>query len=81
MTAELLGNGEPEPVRITVEQALAGQWVTPPVSCVDPTRRFCAFTGRPIARQYWQVMVEGKELAFGDRDLAVRHATYPRSDG
>jgi hypothetical protein len=66
---------------ITVEQAEAGEWVTPLVSYVDPERRFCAMTGRPIARRYWRVTVGGRELAFSDRQAAVRYATYPRSPG
>jgi hypothetical protein len=79
MSAESPELVETTPVRISVEQAEAGRWVTPPVSYVDPARRFCAMTGRPIARKYWQVIVDGKELAFCDREHAVRYATYPKS--
>jgi hypothetical protein len=64
---------------ITVEQAMAGEWIEPPVSYVDPARRFCAMTGRPIARRFWQVMVEGETLTFCNPEEAVRYATYPRS--
>ncbi len=64
---------------ITHDQAMGGTWVTPPVNYVDPDRRFCAMTGRPIARRYWRVMVGELELAFCDREQAARYATYPRS--
>ena len=72
------GNDRATP-RMTREQARAGEWVTPPVSYVDPVRRFCALTGRPIARRYWRVMVQGEELAFSGPAEAARYATYPRS--
>jgi hypothetical protein len=68
-----------KPLTITIEQAEAGEWVTPAVSYVDPERRFCAMTGRPIARRYWRVAVGGGELTFSDPREAVRYATYPRS--
>jgi hypothetical protein len=64
---------------LTVDQALAGEWVTPAVSYVDPVRRFCTMTGRPIARRYWRVVIDGEELAFSDPQEAVRYATYPKS--
>lgn len=66
-------------LEISVDDANAGKWVVPPVSYVDPVRRFCAMTGRPIARGYWQVMVGDWEVVFSDRDHALRYATYPMS--
>lgn len=79
MNAESMETNDELPARITIEQALAGQWITPPVSYVDPVRRFCTMTGRPIARRYWRVMVGDRELAFCDREHAARYATYPMS--
>ena len=64
-------------VKISVEDANAGRWIVPPVSYINPIRRFCALTGRPIARGYWLVMVGDKEVAFSDQAHAVRYATYP----
>ncbi len=64
-------------VGITAEQAQAGEWVTPPVSYVDPVRRFCAMTGRPIARRYWQVRIGEEDLVFAGPGEALRYATYP----
>ncbi len=82
MSAEPKGAGVASPV-ITEEAARGGKWITPPVGYVSPTRRFCALTGRPIARRYWQVMVETNELSFTDLATALRYATYldpPRKD-
>ena len=56
-----------------------GEWITPPVSYVDPRRRFCAFCGRPIARRFWQVSVGGAEGIFCDPAHARLDTTYPRS--
>jgi hypothetical protein len=66
-------------IHIAVEQAQAGEWVMPTVSYIDPVRRFCAMTGRPIARRYWQVMVGEVELVFAGPAEALRYATYPLS--
>lgn len=66
-------------VEISEDEAKNGRWVVPAVSYVDPVRRFCAMTGRPIARGYWQVVVAGREVAFSDREHAIRYATYPIS--
>jgi hypothetical protein len=52
-----------------------GEWITPPISYVDPRRRFCAFCGRPIARRFWQV---GAGI-FCDPAHAHEYTTYPRS--
>lgn len=65
--------------QISESDAKRGEWIVPPVSYVDPVRRFCALTGRPIARGYWRVTVEGEEVVFTDREHAVRYATYPLS--
>lgn len=66
-------------IEISLDDALKGQWVVPPVSYINPVRRFCAMTGRPIARGYWQVIVGEREWVFSDRDHAVRYTTYPNS--
>lgn len=68
-----------ERIEISLDKAWGGRWVVPPVSYINPVRRFCAMTGRPIARGYWQVIVGERELAFSDRDHAVRYTTYPLS--
>jgi hypothetical protein len=60
------------------EKFVAGEWVTPPLSYVDPARRFCALCGRPIARRYWRVGGDGNEMAFCDPGHAARYATYPK---
>jgi hypothetical protein len=57
----------------------AGGWVTPPVSYVDPTRRFCEFCGRPIARRFWQVEMEHGVAIFCDPAHAALYTTYPKS--
>ena len=56
-----------------------GDWVMPPVSYVDPTRRFCEFCGRPIARKFWQAKTERGAGIFCDPAHAALHATYPDS--
>jgi hypothetical protein len=56
-----------------------GEWITPPISYVDPRRRFCAFCGRPIARRFWRVSVGGAEAIFCDPAHAHLDATYPSS--
>jgi hypothetical protein len=66
-------------IHISVEEAQAGEWVLPPVSYIHPVRRFCAMTGRPIARRYWRVIVGDGELTFAGPAEALRYATYPRS--
>ncbi len=68
-----------ERFEISLDDALGGQWIVPPVSYIDPVRRFCTMTGRPIARGYWQVMIGGREVVFSDRAHAARYATYPIS--
>jgi len=50
----------------------------PVVSYINPERRFCAFTGRPIARRFWQVTVGERSLSFSDPAAALRYATYPK---
>jgi len=59
------------------DAASAGGWVTPPVSYVDPTRRFCQLCGRPIARRFWQVETERGAAIFCDPAHAALDATYP----
>jgi hypothetical protein len=56
-----------------------GEWVTPAVSYVDPVRRSCELCGRPIARRYWRVIREGRELVYCQPEHARLSATYPRS--
>jgi hypothetical protein len=57
----------------------AGEWITPAVSYVAPTRHFCKFCGRPIARRFWQVRTEEGQGIFCDPGHAALDATYPRS--
>jgi hypothetical protein len=57
----------------------AGEWITLEVSYVDPTRHFCEFCGRPIARRFWQVRTEGGAGIFCDPGHAALYATYPTS--
>ena len=57
----------------------AGGWVMPPVSYVDPARRFCEFCGRPIARRFWQVEMERGAAIFCDAAHAALFTTYPSS--
>jgi hypothetical protein len=56
-----------------------GDWVMPPVSYIDPTRRFCEFCGRPIARKFWRATIEQGVAIFCDPAHAALHATYPTS--
>jgi hypothetical protein len=56
-----------------------GEWIMPSVSYVDPTRRFCEFCGRPIARRFWQVATERGARVFCDPAHAGFDATYPKS--
>jgi hypothetical protein len=56
-----------------------GEWITPAVSYVDPTRRFCELCGRPIARRFWQVRTERGTGIFCDPGHAALYTTYPRS--
>jgi hypothetical protein len=55
-----------------------GEWITPPISYVDPRRRFCAFCGRPIARRFWRVSDDG-ESVYCDPAHAHLDTTYPKS--
>ena len=57
---------------------MAGEWIMPPVSYVDPRRRFCVLCGRPIARRYWQVAMEGTNRVFCDPAHADLYTTYPK---
>ncbi|HEU0114049.1 MAG TPA: hypothetical protein VFQ80_05210, partial [Thermomicrobiales bacterium] len=41
-----------------------GEWIVPDVSYVEPSRRFCAYCGRPIARRYWRERTPAGDLAF-----------------
>ena len=56
-----------------------GEWIVPPVSYVDPTRRFCEFCGRPIARRFWQAKKVHGVGIFCDPAHAALNATYPDS--
>ena len=51
-------------------------WVTPDVSYVEPLRNFCAFCGRPIARQYWKAAPAGESLSFCDPGHAELYTSY-----
>ena len=71
------GSGE---MNIAASEAnAAGEWITPPVSYVDPARRFCELCGRPIARKFWQARTERGEGIFCDPAHAALYATYPKS--
>ena len=56
-----------------------GEWIAPSVSYVDPTRRFCQFCGRPIARRFWKAETKSGERLFCEPALAALQATYPMS--
>jgi hypothetical protein len=56
-----------------------GEWITPPVSYIDPTRRFCKFCGRPIARRFWLAKTERGGGTFCGPAHAALFTTYPRS--
>ena len=56
-----------------------GEWVIPPVSYVDPARRFCEFCGRPIARKFWQATTDQGGAIFCDPAHAALYRTYPGS--
>jgi hypothetical protein len=58
-----------------------GDWVMPPVSYVDPKRRFCEFCGRPIARKFWRATTERRVGIFCDPAHAALQMTYRRSAG
>jgi hypothetical protein len=51
-----------------------GRWVVPPVSYVDPERRFCAYCGRPLARRFWEQATRVGAQAFCDPTHAAREA-------
>jgi hypothetical protein len=53
-----------------------GEWVVPDVSYVEPLRIFCAFCGRPIARQYWKAAPAREPLSFCDPAHAELYETY-----
>jgi hypothetical protein len=53
-----------------------GRWITPSVSYVEPKRLFCALSGRPIARRYWQQTIDGKTLNFCDPEHAQLYIDY-----
>jgi len=61
------------------EASISGEWVTPPVSYVDPKRRFCEFCGRPIARRFWRTETKSEVGIFCDPSHAVLYTTYPLS--
>jgi hypothetical protein len=58
------------------ERSVTGEWAQPGVSYVDPQRRFCAFCGRPIARQYWLASPAGEPLEFCEPAHAELYVTY-----
>lgn len=58
-----------------------GRWVTPPVSYVEPVRRFCALCGRPIARRYFEAAPNGGPLAFCQPEHAELYRTYRPAEG
>ena len=56
-----------------------GEWIVPPVSYVDPNRRFCALCGRPIARRYWRARIGEREEVFCEPRHAWLYTPYPYS--
>ncbi len=56
--------------------ATTSEWVTPPVSYIEPRRIFCALCGRPIARRYWRDAPAGEARPFCDPSHADLYATY-----
>jgi hypothetical protein len=54
----------------------SGEWVTPPVSYVEPMRIFCALCGRPIARRHWRAAPAGEVLSFCDPAHEELYRTY-----
>lgn len=51
-----------------------GGWIVPDVSYVEPSRRFCAYCGRPIARRYWRESMPAGDLAFCQPAHAAMYA-------
>jgi hypothetical protein len=58
-----------------------GRWVDPPVSYVEPARRFCALCGRPISRRYFQAAPLGEPFNFCQPEHADLYLTYERPAG
>jgi hypothetical protein len=55
------------------ERVVEGEWVDPPVSYVDPQRRFCAYCGRPIARRFWSRRGVGQDRVYCSPGHGARH--------
>jgi hypothetical protein len=53
-----------------------GEWVTPPVSYVEPMRIHCALCGRPIARRHWRAAPAGEPLPFCDPEHEALYVSY-----
>jgi hypothetical protein len=53
-----------------------GEWITPDVSYVDPQRIFCDLCGRPIARRFWRVTIDGEQHTFCDPEHADLFRTW-----
>lgn len=53
-----------------------GEWVTLPVSYIEPHRIFCALCGRPIARRYWRDDPAGELRPFCGPPHADLYLTY-----
>lgn len=58
------------------ESTIAGEWITPTVSYVEPKRLCCALCGRPIARRYWRATPAETPLPFCDPAHAELYLTY-----
>ncbi|MEA2530949.1 MAG: hypothetical protein QOG89_2593 [Thermomicrobiales bacterium] len=56
--------------------SIAGEWVYPTVSYIEPKRLFCALCGRPIARRYWRSSPAGEALPFCEPAHADLYVTY-----
>lgn len=60
----------------TAQPSTTGEWVTPPVSYVEPLRIFCALCGRPIARRHWRAAPAGESLPFCDPGHEALYRSY-----
>ena len=67
-------SNEDAPAMPTSAPDRSGEWIVPEVSYVDPSRRFCAYCGRPIARRYWRERTPAGDLAFCGPEHAAIHA-------
>jgi hypothetical protein len=62
------------------DRPVAGEWIVPAVSYVDPQRRFCRYCGRPIARGFWRTWSGDEPMTYCDARHAELDAAQ-RQDG